>query len=418
MGVFAARGAAMPRTVRLLLVARAVNRLGAFSVPFLTVLISEDYGAGVTTAGLVAAGFGLASIPSRLAGARFADVIGPRRTIVLGMVGCAVAQLGIALSHSLVAVGAFAVLLGLAYELYEPPSQAMIADSVAQHERVRAYSLLNAALAVGGMGAGLIAAAVGRWDLRWLFVVDAVSCLACALLVGRALPADPPRDADTARPSADTRVRPWHDRALLLMLACGTVYALVYLQVVMALPLALEIRGMAAADAGWLFTASALTVVASQPLVRVPRFAALPNPAALALGYLLSAAGLTGLAAAHSLAASVGAVVVWSVGELIVLGRAYALVADLAPPGATGRYLAVFGISWGIAGVAAPVVGTQLLDRSGPAALWAGTAAVCVMLAAVQPYAARVLCTRRASAAPDAVTRAVGVRDAAAQPAE
>lgn len=189
---FFARGERLPRTVRLLIVARAVNRLGAFSLSFLTVLITTEFGASPATAGLVSAAFGLATIPSRLFGGLLADRLGRRRTIMLGLCGCAVAQFAIAAAGSLPVVALFAVVLGLVFELYEPPSQAVIADAVGAGDRTRAYSLFNAALAVGGMGAGLIAAGVGRWDLRWLFVVDAVTCLACAIVVRAVLPADPP----------------------------------------------------------------------------------------------------------------------------------------------------------------------------------------------------------------------------------
>lgn len=396
---FMARGGRLPRTVWLLLAARAINRLGAFSLSFLTVLISTDFGASVATAGLVSAAFGLATIPSRLAGGRLADHLGRRRTIVLGLAGCAVAQVGIAAAGSLAEVAVFAVLLGLVFELYEPPSQAMIADSVGPVDRVRAYSLLNAALAVGGMGAGLIAAGLGRWDLRWLFVADALSCLACAVIIRFVLPADRPvRRGRTAlgpaSPAPAAGIKPWRDRVLLLMLASGTVYALVYLQVMMALPLSLARRGMRPADAGVLFTVSAVTIVAAQPLLRVQRLSALSAPAALALGYILLAVGLAGYAVAHTLTASLAATVVWSLGDLVILGRSYALVADLAPPGGTGRYLAVYGISWGFAGVAAPIVSTQILEHAGPAVLWSGLAAVAVALAVGQIPVARVLAAR------------------------
>ncbi|MEU3462846.1 MFS transporter [Streptomyces sp. NPDC006733] len=396
MGLMA-RGGRLPRTVWLLLAARAINRLGAFSLAFLTVLISTDFGASVATAGLVSAAFGLATIPSRLVGGRLADRLGRRRTIVLGLVGCAAAQLGIAAARSLAAVAVCAVLLGLVFELYEPPSQAMIADCVGPSDRVRAYSLLNAALAVGGMGAGLIASGLGRWDLRWLFVADALSCLACALIIRIALPGDPPRrraPSGLRAPGGAAGGTPWRDRTLLLLLAYGTVSALVYLQVVLALPLSLARRGMRPADAGVLFTASALTIVAAQPLLRLRRLSALSAPGALALGYVLLAAGLAGYAAAHTLTALLVATVVWSLGDLVILGRSYALVADLAPPGGTGRYLAVYGTSWGVAAVAAPVVGTQVLEHAGPAALWSGLAAVCLALAAGQVPVARVLAAR------------------------
>lgn len=376
-------GKHLPRTVRLLIAARAVNRLGAFSLSFLTVLITTRFGASTTVAGYISAAFGLATIPSRLIGGRLADRIGRRRTIVVGLTGCAVAQLGIAASNGLVPAACFAVLMGLAFEMYEPPSQAMIADVVAPGEQVRAYGLLNAALAVAGMGAGLLAAGLGRWDLRWLFLVDALTCLLCALTVHLVLPAD--HRAATAATQQTVTVAPWRDRSLLRMLAAGTLFAVVYLQIMIALPLSMELRGLQPANAGLLFTTSALTITAGQPLLRLNRLATLPAPAAFAGGYLLLALGLAGYALAHGLLAYVAATIVWSVGDLLLVGRAYAFVASLAPVGGKGRYLAVYGTSWGIGGIVAPLVGTQLLEHTGAAGLWSAMAFACLVLAALHP---------------------------------
>lgn len=379
-----ATATAMPRIVWLLVAARAINRLGAFSLPFLTVLISTDFGASATTAGLLSAAFGLATIPSRLAGGHLAARLGRRRTIVLGLTGCALAQVGIAVADSLAAVAVFAVLLGLAFELYEPPSQGMIADAVGPADRVRAYGLLNAALAAGGTGAGLIAAALGRWDLRWLFVADALTCLACAVTLHIALPADRPGRGSAGHAGLPEPVHPWRDRALWALFASGTVFALVSLQITMALPLTLAHRGLRPSDAGLLFSASAVTIVAAQPALRLRRLAALPDSTALALGHALMAAGLAGYAPASGLPAFLAATVVWSLGDLLVLGRILGVVAELAPPGGADRYLAAYGVSWGIATVAAPITATQVLEHAGVTALWSGTAAVCLALAAGQ----------------------------------
>lgn len=97
---------------------------------------------------------------------------------------------------------------------------------------------------------------------------------------------------------------------------------------------------------------------------------------------------------AHTLEAFLASTVVWSLGDLLLIGRAYAVVAGLAPPGGTGRYMAVYGTSWGIAGVTAPLVGTQLLQHSGATALWTTMAAVCLALAAAQPVLARTAAFR------------------------
>ncbi|MGW5353531.1 MFS transporter [Streptomyces sp. NPDC004031] len=372
----------LPRAVRVLLLARVVNRLGAFSVPFLAALLTTDFHTGLASAGAVTAAFGLASIPSRLIGGRLADSLGARRTVVLGLTGCALAQLGLAAARSLGTAALAAVALGLAFELYEPPSQALLADLAGAAGRVRAFSLFNAALALGGIGAGLLAALLGRWDLRWLFVADAVSCLLCAALVRFAVP--PGRRTGRTGGPAAAAVTPWRDRRLLVMLALGTGYALLYLQILTVLPLSLAARGLRTADAGVLFTVSAVTVVCGQPLLRLRRVAALPAHTALVAGHLLLAAGLLGYAAAHGLPGAAAATVPCGLGELLVMGRAYALVADLAPAAATGRYLAVFGTCWGFAGVAAPLLGTQLLARTGPGPLWSAMAALALALAAAQ----------------------------------
>ncbi|MFC8262852.1 MFS transporter [Streptomyces sp. NPDC057291] len=385
-------GQRLPRTVWLLIAARAINRLGAFSLSFLTVLITTRFGASVATAGLISAAFGLATIPSRLAGGRLSDRIGRRRTIVFGLVGCAVAQVGIAAADSLAVAAGFAVLLGLVFELYEPPSQAMIADAVGTTDRVRAYSLMNAALAAASMGAGLLAASLGRWDLRWLFVADATTCLICALAVRVALPADRPAAHRLSEETAE--VAPWRDRALMVMLASGTLFALIYLQIMIMLPLSLAQRGLQPADAGLLLTASALTIVAGQPLLRWKLVSALPTAAGFTSGYALLTLGLAGYAVAHTLGFFLAATVVWSLGDLLLMGRAYALVAALAPPAGTGRYMAAYGTSWGIAGIAAPLAGTQLLQHAGVTTLWITMATACLALSAIQPAIGRIVSAR------------------------
>lgn len=368
----------LPRHVRLLVAARAINQFGAFSLAFLTVLLSRDLGASLAVAGTISAAFGLATIPSRLLGGRLADRLGRRRTILLGLVGCAAAQLGIAAAPDLATAACCAILLGLVFELYEPPSQAMIADSVPPEKRASAYTLLTAALAVGNTGAGLVAEVVGRTNLRWLFVVDAATCLACALIIRLALP----DERTVAAPRvADSGSSPWRDRALLMMTAAGTVYALIYMLMLISLPLSLAADGINPASAGLIMAVGTVTLVVARPMLRVE----CSTTAAFAAGYLLLAAGLAGYAVAHTLPALLAPTVAWSLGNLLLMGRAFAVVSELAPVGATAPYLAVYGLSWGFATVAAPVVGTWVIARFGPGTLWAAISILCVAMAAIAP---------------------------------
>lgn len=376
----------LPPRVRLLIGARAVNQLGAFSLAFLTVLLSRDLGASLTAAGAVSAAFGLATIPSRLLGGRLADRWGRRRTILIGLVGCAAAQLGLAASPDLAVAAVCAIGLGLAFELYEPPSQAMIADAVRPNERTAAFALLTTALSVGNMGAGLVADVVGRSNLRWLFVVDAASCLACALIVRCFLAQDAvaPSKAEDRAPTGSSTASPWRDRTLLLVTAGGTVFASIYMLIIVALPLSLTAYGQNPASAGLLMAASTLTLVVARPAMRVRRIADVPTGTIFVAGYALMGLGLTGFALAHTLAAMLGPTALVSVGELLLMGRALALVSELAPPGAAARYLAVYGLSWGAATFLAPLLSAWLIAADGPGLLWSTMAVTCFAMTLVQ----------------------------------
>ncbi|MEU8225649.1 MFS transporter [Kribbella sp. NPDC048915] len=367
----------LPRVVWVLMLARAVNRVGAFTLPFLGVVLAVEFGASMGETGAALAVFGAATVPSRLLGGQLADRLGRRRTIVLGLTGCAIAQLWIAVNHSLWSAVMATLLLGLVFEIYEPPSQAMIADVTTPFERPRAYGVYSAALAAAGVLAGLVAAAISHWDLRWLFAVDALTCLACAALVARALPNDVRRQQH----NEDGKV--WRDRRLLILLAGGTVFATIYMQLVIGVPLTLLEHNLPESGTGIILAVSAATLIVAQRVLRTQH---LDDFRAIAIGYLLVAVGLVVVAFAHSLATFLAAAVLWSLGELFLLTRYLTQASGLAPNKARGRYLAVFGLSWGIATTIAPLTVTELLETAGPAGLWLTTAAAAVAMAALQPW--------------------------------
>lgn len=376
----------MPRVVRLLIAGRAVNRAGAFSLTFLVLILTEEHGWTAHAAGLVMAGFGLATIPSRLLGGRWADRLGRRTTIVIGLLGCACAQLGVAVSTSTWEVVASVIALGVCYEIYEPASQAIVADHVGGPEQLRAHAAMAAALAVAGAFAGGLASVLASVDLRWLFVADAISCIVAALVLGSGLPRDA---APLLRPSVDgartSSMSPWRDRRLLRLVGVQTVFAVVYLQTTVALPLTVQARALGAWVLGGVLLVAASTMVLAQPLLGTAVVRSWSTSRRIAVGFGVTAIGLTGYAVADTPWTLLGATVVTALGDLVLIGQLLTLGATLAPEHLRARYLAVLGTSWGFAAVMAPLVGTALLTAAGPATCWAVLAGVCLLLAASSP---------------------------------
>ena len=373
------RACALPPAVRWLLIARFVNRLGAFSMPFLAVLLVQDHQASMRTAGFVVSAFGAATIPSRLLGGRLATGAGTKTASVVGLAGTAAAQLLIAAAPTLPAALLGAVLLGLCFEIYEPASQTLIADATPDPLLPRAYGLLGATLAIAGVAAGLLAAGVGRWGLRWLFVIDAATCLGCALILAARLPPTP----RTSRHGSAALALPWRDRRFALLMVTGTAFATVYMTIPMALPMALSQVGRPPSDAGLLFAMGALVIAGVQPVMTKT---GTPH-VRVVLGYLLIAAGAVVAAAAPSMTGLVSAMGLISAGDALLLGYAYTLVARIAPAGAKAGYFAAYGLTWGIALSLGPAIMGSVLEQG--ATLYWYLTALTMLILSVAHYTCR-----------------------------
>jgi MFS family permease len=64
--------------------------------------------------------------------------------------------------------------------------------------------------------------------------------------------------------------------------------------------------------------------------------------------------------------------VIMTIGELILIPTATTYVANLAPAEMRGRYMSVYGLTWGVATGIGPVLGGFLNDNFGPTTIWIG----------------------------------------------
>ncbi|MEV4944598.1 MFS transporter [Streptomyces sp. NPDC053755] len=159
------------------------------------------------------------------------------------------------------------------------------------------------------------------------------------------------------------------DRLALLLLPLFGVQLFVYSLTEVALPLAMHDSGLSPAVYGAMAAVNAVLVVVLQPFATA-RLAGLPPLPVQCAGSVLIAVGVALTGAADGVVAYTVSVVVWSLGEVCVAGIAAAVVANLAPPHARGRYQGAFGWTWGVARFAALTLGVTLYTAVGPAALW------------------------------------------------
>lgn len=370
--------AGLPRAFWWLWTSTLVNRLGGFVATFLAMYLTVERGYSATFAGLVGALYGLGGVVSAVVAGVLTDRIGRRPTLLVAQVSTAVTLAVLGYAQDPVAIAVVACLVGMASNASRPAVQAMMADIVAPEDRVRAFSLnywaINLGFAFSAMAAGLIA----RHGYLTLFLADAGMTLLCALIVFVKLPESRPEGKGAARGAEGKDVglgTVLRDRRFMAVVALTYLITTLFQQAYVALPVAMGADGLSSADFGLAIAANGVLIVALQ--IPITRFIEHRDPMRLmVLAALLTGYGFGLTAFAGSVGMYALTVCVWTLGEIISSPTQMSLVAQLSPVHGRGRYQGMIVLSWSLATLTAPLAGGAVIDRFGPATLWAASAVV------------------------------------------
>lgn len=357
----------LPRAVWPLFAGTLINRFGGF-VLFFLVLYVRSRGYTVAAAGGAVSAYGAGAFAAAAVGGTLADRYGRRNAIVVSMLGSAAAMLALWRVTPLPAIVILAAVAGLFAELYRPAASALLTDLVAEEHRVVGFAVYRFAINLGTALGPAVAGLLARHSFGLLFVGDAATSLACAVIALRLPHGMRVRRTEERRGEATrTIVR---DVPFLLFCAATAVGAIVYMQMTSTLPLAVVDAGHGRAFYGLLISLNGVLVILFElPLVGFTR--KLPARAPMAAGLLLAGIGfaLTGASGAAGVLAL--SVVVWTSGEIVFSPVAQAYAAELSPPTLRGRYAAAVGLMYAVAAVAGPLLGTAVYGWE-PRVLWLG----------------------------------------------
>ncbi|MFL5319273.1 MAG: MDR family MFS transporter [Myxococcaceae bacterium] len=364
-----------------------INRLGAFVLPFLQIFLTSERGLSVADAGGLISLYGLGALLSNPIGGALADKLGRKPTMLIGFCLTAGAMMFLAFAESVERIGLALLILGLVNDLYRPAQMALIADVIPPKDRMRAFSHLYWAINLGAGVGPLIAGVLAKRHFFALFVVDALTTLLCAALIWWKVPDSPPplpKEGEKRRSQLAELALPFLDRAFGPYVLVTFFFTLIFFQFLAALPADMKAHGFAEDSYGLTIAVNGFMIVLLQPFVTGS--VAKGNRAnLLALAALLTGVGygLNGFAD-HLLGFWMLSVVVWTAAEIMMAPVNSSVVADLSPDHMRGRYQAAYNMAWSLALIAAPLLGTQVLEHFGSRALWFGCAGLGVFTAGLQ----------------------------------
>jgi len=359
----------------ILVLSVAIDRLGGgILYSFFGLYVTRRFGVGMTAVGLLLGVWSVTSLMGGVLGGALADRLGRRSMLVWGLVVSGLSSVLLGL------VGRFEwfflvnVLLGLV-DVGGPAGQAMLADLLPEEKRAQGFGILrvgiNLAATLGPAIGGLLASR----SYFLLFVADAVTSGITALIVLVALQETRPRiqEGQAEQTVAQTFAGYWQvarDATFVMFVGACILMWLVYVQMYTTLAVYLrDAHGVSEQGIGTILSLNAGMVVLLQfPISRrAGRYRPLMLMAAGSVLYALGF-GMYGFVASYGLFLAAMAII--TIGEMIVLPTAQALVTQFAPEDMRGRYLAFYDLTWAIPSAVGPLLAGVVMDRTDPRLVW------------------------------------------------
>lgn len=380
----------LPRGVYVLQVGILLNAFGNGAAnPFLLLYFHEVRGIPLAVAGLASAVAAATALAASLASGPLADRFVGRATLALGLV---LSTAAFAL-YPLVREGwhavALAVLGGGGVGTWLTGQSALLAALVSPEQRPLAFAqqrvFANVGLGLGGAVGGLLVTTTNPATFTTLFVLNAATFVAFGLFVSR-VPESRRRSPGATVGSYRLALR---DRPFVGLLVVNYVYVAAAIALLVGLfPVyAKQEAGLSEDAIGLLFLLNSLLIIGAQVRVASGQAGKRRMRAFAGMGVLFACAWMLVLAGGLSgggrvaLAALTSAIVVFSLAECLYDSVQGPLTADLAPDGATGRYMGLNGFSWQLGFITGPAVGAVILGTA-PHTLWVVAAAACLVAAA------------------------------------
>ncbi|MBK8555635.1 MAG: MFS transporter [Lewinellaceae bacterium] len=366
----------IPQKIWFLSLVSMVNRCGAMVLAFMTVYLTQQLHFGLRDAGYVLGCFGVGALLGAFSGGKLTDKFGYYNIQIWSLVlnGLVLIALLSIRSFEWMCLGVF--VLSLVSEIFRPANAVAIARHSTPETRTRSISLYRLAVNLGwtvAPAAGGLLAALG-WN--WLFWVDGLTCLIAAMLLRWLVPpvkAAAVEHNDQQLPE-EPHLSPYRDKPYLAFCALTFINAIIFMQFIWTIPLFFKTVyhwpeakiGLVAALNGFIVFLVEMPLIYQIDGRRRPTSFIRRGLVLYALAYSVFL-----IPTSFAMAPALLYVVAMSFGEMLVMPFSTNFSYDRAKSqGSQGQYMAVYTMSYSLANIVAPLLGTQVVAAFGFNTLW------------------------------------------------
>ncbi|XEO75593.1 Multidrug resistance protein MdtH [Candidatus Lokiarchaeum ossiferum] len=373
-----------PESFWVITFASFIDTIGSFMIgPFLYLYMSRVFGLSMVEIGLMYTISAIGSLIGGMIGGSLTDKFGRKKIALFGLLVSGASSLTLIFISNINIFYIFIGIIGLLGTIGAPARQAMLADVLTVEKRPEGFSILriifNLSATIGPALGGLLAS----FDFKWLFIGDAISSLITAILFVIKVPETHPSKVETSEilpevASIETKpekskfgygeiFRNWR---FMIFVAISALMSLVFRQMGTTLSIFLtEDLSFTPQQYGLLISMNALMVVMMQFWItkRIKMFSAFIM---MAVGSILYGIGLGMYGFIGTLPLAFGAMVILTIGEMVLSPFHQTMVANFAPEDQRGRYSAVYTFVGLFLLMLSPIGAGAIMDNLDRKILW------------------------------------------------
>jgi predicted MFS family arabinose efflux permease len=358
-------------------------------VSFMTLYLTQHLHFDIRQAGYVLGSFGVGALTGSFLGGKLSDRYGyyPVQTWSLILNGLALILILFVRDFWLMCAAVFA--MSVISETFRPANSVAMQRHSTPETRTRSISLYRMSVNLGWAIAPATGGLLATLGWHWLFIVDGATCILAAWLLLRLLP-KPAEVTSTAEndenvlldgPVQNTHVTPYRSRTFLAFSVLTLLGALLFMQFLWTVPVFFkESYHWSEANIGLVAALNGFIVF----LVEMPLIYRIdgrrPPLVYVRFGLLLYALSyLAFVTPAAPILAALAYILFISFGEIFVMPFSSNYVFSQAEKGHSGQYMALYSMTYAVANILAPLMGTQIIAAWGYTALWTVIATMAIV---------------------------------------
>ncbi|MDZ7935515.1 MAG: MFS transporter [Emticicia sp.] len=363
----------LSRQVWLLALVMLINRSGGMVVAFLTLYLTQKLGFSITDAGFVMVTFGVGSICGTFLGGKLTDMIGYFPVQLFSLLLGGIMFLLLSQTQNYYIICTLVFFLSAFGEAYRPANTASIADFSTPETFTRSVSLIRLAINIGWSIGPAIGGFLASRDYTLLFWADGLTNIGAAVLVFFFLRSSRQNRADirASKAEIDSKDSAYRDQKYWIFLLLTTMYAVAFFQLFTIGPVFYkQVCALSEIEIGYILGLNGLIVALVEMILVYKIEGKFEKLYLISFGASLVVVNYIIFLFSHNYVWLIIGIIFATFSEIFAMPFMNAFSIERSKPHNRGQYSALHSMTWSVAQISAPLVGTQTIAHFGFDALW------------------------------------------------